>query len=214
MIPDPKIKSKVIRMSIEEVLTSAEDADISVAKDHDQKSDRENTSELIDNTQILPDSQDQETVLGEVLGETLYTPIQKKKVGLDTENILTTPSRFKVKRPLFSPSPKCKKVAKIDSPNTMSLKKTIKNLQQGIRRKDKKIKNLVGLIASMSSKGLIDNQSEQLLTDRLEGVSKELFSNELLNKGRKATGFRYSKVIKEFAITLNYYSPKALKYCR
>lgn len=66
----------------------------------------------------------------------------------------------------------------------------------------------------MSSKGLIDNQSEQLKTDRFEGVSKELFSNELLNKGRKATGFRYSKVIKEFAITLNYYSPKALRYCR
>lgn len=211
MIPVPNIKSKVIRMSIEEVLTSAEDADISVAENHDQKSDKENTSELIDNIQILPDSQDQESAF-EVLGETLYSPIQKKKV--DTENILTTPSRFKVKRPLFSPSHKCKKIAKIDSPNTVSMKKTVKKLQQGIRRKDKKIKNLVGLIASMSSKGLIDNQSEQLLTDRFEGVSNELFSNELLNKGRKATGFCYSKVIKEFAITLNYYSPKALKYCR
>ncbi|XP_022182697.1 THAP domain-containing protein 1-like [Myzus persicae] len=76
MIPDPKIKSKVIRMSIEEVLTSAEDADLSVAEDHDQKLDRENTSELIDNTQILPDSQDRETVLDKVLGETLYTPNQ------------------------------------------------------------------------------------------------------------------------------------------
>lgn len=61
----------------------------------------------------------------------------------------------------------------------------------------------------MSSKGLIDNQSEQILTDRFKGLSKELFSNELLNKGRKATGFRYSKEIKS-AITLNYYSP----YCR
>jgi len=83
----------------------------------------------------------------EVLGDTLYSHIQKKKV--DTENILTTPSRFKVKRPLFSPSPRCKKVAKIDSPNTVNLKKTIKKLQQGIKRKDKKrIKNLVSLIAS------------------------------------------------------------------
>jgi len=107
-------------MSIEDVLTSAEDADISVAEDHDQ-----NQIEKIHRSLLII---------------------------LDTENILITPSRFKVKRPLFSPSPKCKKVAKIDSPNTMSLKKTIKNLQQRIRRKDKKIKNLVGLIASMSSK--------------------------------------------------------------
>jgi len=178
MIPDPNIKSKIIRMSIEEVLPSAEDHDLN------------------DNIQILLDSQDQKTVF-DVLGEIPYSLIQKKKG--DSENKLTTPSRIKVKRPLFSPSPKCKKVAKMDSSKTVGLKKTIKRLQQGIRRKDKKIKNLVGLISSMSAKGLIDKQSEQLLTDRFEGVSKELFSDELINKGRKATGFRYSKVIKDYA---------------
>lgn len=122
--PDPNItniKSEVIRMSVEELFTFTDDADIIMTEDHYQKSDKENISEVIDNIQILPDFQDQETVF-EVLGETLYSPIQKKKVD---ENILKTPSRFKVKRPLFSPSPKCKKVAKIDSPNTVILKRTI-----------------------------------------------------------------------------------------
>lgn len=47
-----------------------------------------------------------------------------------------------------------------------------------------------------------------------DGISKQLFKNELVNQGRKPIGMRYSKEIEEFALTLSYYSSKALKYCR
>jgi len=87
-------------------------------------------------------------------------------------------------------------------------------LQQGIRRKDKKINNLKSLLQNMRSKGLIEEQCEQLLINQFEGTSQEIFCNELKNKGKRPTGYRYSKQFKEFAATLHYYSPKALKYCR
>lgn len=66
----------------------------------------------------------------------------------------------------------------------------------------------------MNSNRLIDDQSEQLLNEKFEEMSKALFTNELVNTGRKPTGNRYSNEVEKFAITLNYYSPKALKYCR
>lgn len=65
------------------------------------------------------------------------------------------------------------------------MKEKIKILQQGEIWKDKKIKNLTDLIGLMSTKGLIDNQTEQLLSDSFDGISKVLFSNKLLNNGRK-----------------------------
>jgi len=127
--------------------------------------------------------------------------------------LLVTPS--KVKRRLhFFPSTKRKRAVVVDSLKTVALKKKIQVLQQGLRRKNKKIKNLNELLSSMCAKRLIDDQTEQSLSEQFEGTSKALFTNELINKGRKSTGNRHSNEVKEFAITLNYYLPKALKYCR
>lgn len=53
-----------------------------------------------------------------------------------------------------------------------------------------------------------------IMSDKFDGLSKQLFQNQLINQERKPTGMRYSKEIKEFALTVNYYSPKALTYCR
>lgn len=47
----------------------------------------------------------------------------------------------------------------------------------------------------------------------LAGSILELFNNELKNSN-KGTGCRYSKDMKEFALTLHYYSPKAYNFCR
>jgi len=44
-------------------------------------------------------------------------------------------------------------------------------LQQGIRRRDGKINNLKSLLQNMRSKGLIEEQCEQLLIDQFEGTS-------------------------------------------
>jgi len=87
-------------------------------------------------------------------------------------------------------------------------------LQQEVRRRGKKINDLKSLLENMRSKGLIEKKCEQLLIDQFEGTLKEIFCNELINKGKRPTECRYSKELKEFAATLYYYSPKALKYCR
>ena len=41
-----------------------------------------------------------------------------------------------------------------------------------------------------------------------------MFENEALNAGRAKKGHRYSASLKEFALTLHYYSPQAYDYCR
>lgn len=41
------------------------------------------------------------------------------------------------------------------------------------------------VLKDKSTKGLIDNQTEQLLSDSLDGISKVLLSNKRLNNGRK-----------------------------
>jgi len=45
------------------------------------------------------------------------------------------------------------------------------------------------------------------------GTILDLFKNELKNS-KKDTGCRYTKEMKEFALTLHYYSPKAYNFCR
>lgn len=201
IIPDPNIEKKIPHISIVNI------GGENIFEKTTQSPGIQNTPEL-----ECSNSQIQETSF-EVLSEIPDSPNEENKLKAK-DTLLITPSKFKINKRLFSPTVKRKIGATIDSPKTGKLKKKIKLLQQGIRRKDQKIKNLVDLLKSMNSKGLIDNQTEELLSDKFEGTSKALFSNELLNKGRKATGCRYSKAIKEFAITLNYYSPKALKYCR
>jgi hypothetical protein len=53
-----------------------------------------------------------------------------------------------------------------------------------------------------------------ILFDKFDGLSEQLFQNQLINQERKPTGMRYGKEIKEFALIVNYYSLKALTYCR
>jgi len=58
-----------------------------------------------------------------------------------------------------------------------------------------------------------DNEHETLLNE-FGSMSKELYKNQINNQNKKATGQRNSNELKKFAFTLNYYSPKAYKYCR
>ncbi|KAF0705133.1 THAP domain-containing protein 2-like, partial [Aphis craccivora] len=71
-------------------------------------------------------------------------------------------------------------------------------------------KNYFGVL----KKGFIGGNEHDTLLDEFEGMSKELFKNQMNNQNKKATGQRYSNELKKFALTLNYYSPKAYKYCR
>lgn len=89
------------------------------------------------------------------------------------------------------------------------LKTKVKQLQQKVRRQ-----NMKDLLKILKDKKLLANESEELLLEKLDSTTLELFQNVSKNKGRKPTGYRYSKEIKEFALTLHYYSPKAYEYAR
>jgi len=50
--------------------------------------------------------------------------------------------------------------------------------------------------------------------EKFDGTNLEIFQNIIKNKGKKPTGRRFSKKIKEFSLALHYYSPKAYEYVR
>lgn len=87
-------------------------------------------------------------------------------------------------------------------------------LQQKLRRHNKKTLNIVDLLKTLWKKNLIEQQVETLLLNKFEGLSQELFKNELQNTESSNMNRRYSKEMKEFALTLHFYSPKAYNFCR
>lgn len=127
--------------------------------------------------------------------------------------ILITPTKAKaIPTEQVTPVRKRKSV-EITTP-IRNMKNKIKVLQQKVRRQQAKINNMTDLFKEMKKKGLIDSDAESMMTNKFDGIFLELFKNQLKNKKRKAEGQRYSKEIKQFALTLNYYSPKAFNYCR
>jgi len=87
-------------------------------------------------------------------------------------------------------------------------------LKQQIRRKDIKINTSAGLLKLLKDKKVLNMESEELMLSNFGGLSQELFSNIQKNQYIDPNGGRDSKIIKEFLLTLNYYSPKAYKYAR
>lgn len=146
-------------------------------------------------------SEDQDLVIEEVVDDTFE----------QTEVILRTPSKYKCKnRMMYTASPQ-KYIAK-STPT--KLNKKIKLLQQKVRRQNKIINNLKDLLKKLTNQGMLNSEYEDILLDKFDGMSAELFKNQLKNLECKAKGRRYSTDIKEFALTLHYYSPKAYAFCR
>jgi len=90
----------------------------------------------------------------------------------------------------------------------------LKLLQQKVRRQQLKINNLQQLLKSLEQKGLLNSENSEVINSKFEGLSQEIFLNQLKNCKRHTKGHRYSAEIKKFALTLHYYSPKAHQYCR
>jgi hypothetical protein len=57
-------------------------------------------------------------------------------------------------------------------------------------------------------------ESEEVILEKFDGLSQELFFNIRKNQNIDPKCRRYSKTIKEFSLTINYYSPKAYEYAR
>ena len=71
------------------------------------------------------------------------------------------------------------------------------------------------LLKSLKEKHLIAVEQHDLLKHNFNNVSKHLFADQMKNsKGDSRLSNRYSPEMKQFAMTLHYYSPKAYEFAR
>ena len=70
-----------------------------------------------------------------------------------------------------------------------------------------------GLMIKLKQTKLLSQESRSSLTTNFGHMTTELFRNEAKNNGR-SSGSNYSDEIKEFAISLRFYSPKAYKFVK
>lgn len=74
--------------------------------------------------------------------------------------------------------------------------------------------NLKDLLSNFRNQGMLNSECKDLLLDKFHGMSTKLFKNHLKNLKCKPKSQRYGTDIKEFALTLHYYSPKAYAFCQ
>ena len=113
------------------------------------------------------------------------------------------------------------KKPKLMSPSKEELKKKIseqkrkiKTLNQKIRRQRSKIKTIEEMYKELVQRNLLHENFAEQLKRQFPGMSYEVISNHFANKDKKPQGHRHSDEAKKFALTLNFYSPKAYEYVR
>ena len=109
----------------------------------------------------------------------------------------------------------CCKKAKSEKDKSISNKdKKIKLLHQKLQRKNFTISNMKQLIHRLKKRSLINQTEEELLHREFDGMKRSIFKNLLQNSNIFPQSRQYTNPIKEFALTLSYYSPKAYAYVR
>ena len=91
-------------------------------------------------------------------------------------------------------------------------KKQVKALKQQVQRKNKKIKDMEELLKLLKKEKLLLDDQCSLLEHNFSCVTEQLFQNEMRNATNTSYDHHYTDEIKQFAVTLHYYSPKAYEY--
>ena len=95
------------------------------------------------------------------------------------------------------------------------LKQKVKVLQVQLSRRNRKIRNMKELLDVLKTEKLILDEQHSLLQHNFTGVTESIFRDQVRNlKLSKPHGNRYSDEVKQFAMTLHYYSPKAYDFVR
>lgn len=94
------------------------------------------------------------------------------------------------------------------------LRKHIKLLQQNVRRKNKKIATMKGLLQELKDRSYLNQEVHTWLEENFGGLKLDLIKNEIDNCGKNVHARRYSDALKQFALTLHFYSPKAYNFTR
>lgn len=94
------------------------------------------------------------------------------------------------------------------------LKRKIKALQQQLRRKKAKQQTMSDVINELQQKLLLSEKDAEFIHGQFDSLQLSIFRDTRNNIERAPCGRRYSDLVKEFATTLNFYSPKAYQYVR
>ena len=89
-----------------------------------------------------------------------------------------------------------------------SLKKKLKSSQQQSRRLKAKVTSMKEIVKSLKQQDLISNNCEEMLNQTFSGVPLALMKRMTAKKTGK--GWRYSPMLKSFALTLQFYSTKGI----
>ena len=145
--------------------------------------------------------------------------LERENMGIQQESL---PQRtFMLCRAVQSITSKVAKVVttehsyankRINVEKLQTYKKQVKALKQQVRRKNKKIKNMEELLKLLKKEKLLLDDQCSLLEHNFSCVAEQLFQNEMRNAANTSYGHRYTDEIKQFAVTLHYYSPKAYEY--
>ena len=69
------------------------------------------------------------------------------------------------------------------------------------------------LLCSLKEKQLVEKDQYELLNRNFGDMAKELFSNQARNTAKESIhGHHYTDQLKQFAIIVHYYSPKAYDF--
>lgn len=90
----------------------------------------------------------------------------------------------------------------------------IKILQQRLKRKNIKIKNIQDVLSVLKERNKCTRDLEQVLQNNFAEFTLDLVKHELFNQNSSKSQRHYSADMKKFALTVYFYSPKAYNYLR
>ena len=103
---------------------------------------------------------------------------------------------------------------KKQSPTKKFLRRKVKILQQKVKRLEKKINNLESLLHQAKQFGDMSDETLSMLKNSFGELPFNILINQLQNSNRKPQGRRYTSSMKQFALTLYFYSHRSYNYLR
>ena len=114
------------------------------------------------------------------------------------------------------PPAKIRRVDTMDERHEMEkkLRQKVKILQQQLRRAKQKAKTMDDVITKLKQENIINAKEAEAMHSSFENTQLHFLYNFRDNMKAAPSARRYTDEIKEFSVTLHYYSPRAYKYVR
>ena len=141
-------------------------------------------------------------------------------IALDQDNILNPSdppplSTEDIFHPSGSPlTHQPQKSAAAYSPTKAKLQRKIKLLQQKLRRRDKKIVDLNSMLTVAQKMCIMSSDTADMLKDTFGEVPFDVLVHQIQNNKKKPKARRYTASMKEFTLTLYFYSPRSYNFLR